>query len=65
MVLKDNKQKNTKIDYLETPITVKITPEINEMIQYISSETTLNASSIVRYGIRLLYKKIKKEWYNE
>lgn len=61
MVLKDNKQKNTKIDYLETPITVKITPEINEMIQYISSETTLNASSIVRYGIRLLYKKIKKE----
>ena len=53
--------RNNKIEYKNQPITVKITPEIDEMIKYISEETTLNTSSIVRYGILGLYKKVKNE----
>ena len=56
---------NNKIEYKNQPITVKITPEIDEMIKYISEQTTLNTSSIVRYGISDLYKKVKKEGYND
>ena len=57
--------RKNKIEYKNQPITVKITPEIDEMIKYISEQTTLNTSSIVRYGISDLYKKIKKEGYND
>ena len=56
-----NTMKNNKMEYKNQPITVKITPEIESMLQYISSETTLNASSIVRYGISELYKKVKTD----
>lgn len=56
-----NTMKNNKMEYKNQPITVKITPEIESMLQYISSETTLNTSSIVRYGISELYKKVKTD----
>lgn len=54
-----NTMKNNRIEYKNQPITVKITPEIDEMIKFISQQTTLNTSSIVRYGISELYKKVK------
>lgn len=56
-----NTMKNNRIEYKNQPITVKITPEIDEMIKFISQQTTLNTSSIVRYGILELYKKVKTE----
>ena len=57
--------KNNRIEYKNQPITVKITPEIDEMIKFISQQTTLNTSSIVRYGISELYKKLRKEGYDD
>ena len=53
--------KNNKLEYKSQPICVRITPEQDAMITYISKQTTLNTSSIVRYGISELYKKVKKE----
>ena len=60
-----NAMKNNRIEYKNQPITVKITPEIDEMIKFISQQTTLNTSSIVRYGISELYKKLRKEGYDD
>ncbi len=57
--------RDNRIEYKNQPITVKITPEIDRMLKYISEETTLNTSSIVRYSILELYKKVKKEGYDD
>lgn len=62
MTLQKTIQKNNcKQCFLEQPITVKITPDIEKMIRYISIQTTLNTSSIVRYAICELFKKVKME----
>ena len=58
MTLQNIIENNNKQAFLEQPISVKITPDIAKMIQYISIQTTLNTSSIVRYGICELFKKI-------
>ena len=50
-----------KIEYKNQAITVKITPKVDGMLEYISEETTLNTSSIVRYAIADLYKKVKNQ----
>ena len=58
--MEDDKMRN-KIEYKNQPITVKITPKVDGMLEYISEETTLNTSSIVRYAIADLYKKVKNQ----
>ena len=54
------KTSNT-LDYTIKPMSVKLTPKIESMLNYIADQTQMSRSNIVRYSITVLYGKIKAE----
>lgn len=52
---------NNTLDYTIKPMSVKLTPKIDEMLTYISDTTQMSRSNIVRYSITELYRKLKAE----
>lgn len=54
------KNSNT-LDYTIKPMSVKLTPKIEEMLNYIADQTQMSRSNIVRYSITELYSKIKTD----
>ena len=54
------KTSNT-LDYTIKPMSVKLTPKIESMLNYIADQTQMSRSNIVRYSITELYRKIKTE----
>ena len=54
-------ENNSTLDYQSKPISIKITRKIEKQLDYISEQTQMPRSSIIRYSITELYKKIKQE----
>ena len=52
------KTSNT-LDYTIKPMSVKLTPKVESMLNYIADQTQMSRSNIVRYSITELYRKIK------
>lgn len=71
MKLKENNEDKSSVktsntlDYTIKPMSVKLTPKVEEMLNYIADQTQMSRSNIVRYSITELYSKIKAEKDNE
>lgn len=49
------------LDYTIKPMSVKLTPKVEGMLNYIADQTQMSRSNIVRYSITELYRKIKTD----
>ena len=71
MKLKENNEDKSSVktsntlDYTIKPMSVKLTPKVEGMLNYIADQTQMSRSNIVRYSITELYGKIKAEKDNE
>lgn len=71
MKLKENNEDKSSVktsntlDYTIKPMSVKLTPKVEEMLNYIADQTQMSRSNIVRYSITELYRKIIAEKDNE
>ena len=71
MQLKENNEDKSSVktsntlEYTIKPMSVKLTPKVDEMLNYIADQTQMSRSNIVRYSITELYRKIKAEKENE
>ena len=71
MKLKENNEDKSSVktsntlDYTIKPMSVKLTPKVDEMLNYIADQTQMSRSNIVRYSITELYRKIIAEKDNE
>ena len=53
-----NNKKDSQSEYTDT-ITLKITDEFKEMLDYLQEKTLLNKSSVIRYSVVEFYKANK------
>ncbi|PWB87879.1 hypothetical protein [Methanobrevibacter thaueri] len=71
MKLKENNEDKSSVktsntlDYTIKPMSVKLTPKVEEMLNYIADQTQMSRSNIVRYSITELYRKLIAEKDNE
>ena len=71
MQLKENNEDKSSVktsntlEYTIKPMSVKLTPKVDKMLNYIADQTQMSRSNIVRYSITELYRKIKAEKENE
>lgn len=54
-------ENNSTLDYQSKPISIKLTKKIEKQLDYLTEQTQMPRSSIIRYSITELYKKIKQE----
>ena len=54
-------ENNSTLDYQSKPISLKLTKKIEKQLDYLTEQTQMPRSSIIRYSITELYKKIKQE----
>ena len=54
-------ENNNTLDYQSKPISIKVTRKIEKQLEYLTEQTQMPRSSIIRYSITELYKKIKQE----
>ncbi|WP_405309904.1 hypothetical protein [Methanobrevibacter sp.] len=58
----DSPVKNSStLDYQSKPISIKLTRKIEKQLEYLTEQTQMPRSSIIRYSITELYKKIRQE----
>ena len=53
-----NNKKDSQSEYSDT-ITLKVTDEFKEMLDYLQEKTLLNKSSVIRYAVVEFYKANK------
>lgn len=53
-------ENNSTLDYQSKPISIKLTKKIEKQLDYLTEQTQMPRSSIIRYSITELYKKIKQ-----
>lgn len=54
-------ENNSTLNYQSKPISIKLTRKIEKQLEYLTEQTQMPRSSIIRYSITELYKKIKQE----
>ncbi len=59
--VKSQVENNNTLDYQSKPISIKVTRKIEKQLEYLTEQTQMPRSSIIRYSITELYKKIKQE----
>ena len=59
--VKSQVENNNTLDYQPKPISIKVTRKIEKQLEYLTEQTQMPRSSIIRYSITELYKKIKQE----
>lgn len=59
--VKSQVENNNTLDYQSKPISIKLTRKIEKQLEYLTEQTQMPRSSIIRYSITELYKKIKQE----
>lgn len=59
--VKSQVENNSTLDYQSKPISIKVTRKIEKQLEYLTEQTQMPRSSIIRYSITELYKKIKQE----
>ena len=59
--VKSQVENNSTLDYQSKPISIKLTRKIEKQLDYLTEQTQMPRSSIIRYSITELYKKIKQE----
>lgn len=53
-----NNKKDSPSEYTDM-ITLKVTDDFKEMVDYLQKQTLLNRSSVIRYAVTRMYKKEK------
>lgn len=54
-------ENNSTLDYQSKPISIKLTRKIEKQLEYLTEQTQMPRSSIIRYSITELYRKMKQE----